>query len=510
MLLGLLAISLIGLTSCKKEEPNKPQNEGTTYVSVAISMSTGLRAEEDDNYNLKGTWNGKDDIESINVYVVDASSVSTGEYTKNDFAITKATDATNITIVPTKAIPTTAGEKKVYVLINAPATVTNLLNKSVPNEFVDAYNKAIEGVTAAEVAKTKTVGADVEDVILMSNAQECSLTVADGVTEAQALDTTAPQNRADVSVKRVVARVILTTTAAEYDVTYNDGTAMGKVKDITYAVAQGEKSFYLTQRVETNLVKTPGYSFVPVNEAGSDKLTAASYTGMAQYYDYSDLETTQTTPRAATVATTLADALAIGKASQTSGAFLFEATHAFKQAGEDETSYTGGFRNGNTPYVLVRAKFVPNTYIDGETPATDGTFYKGENGRFYAVKENVVNPTKGGVPNQKYYTYNQGKVIYFAKVNPDTPLKPLDAPVYRNNIYHISVTGFKGIGLNWNPLYPEDPDTASPKNPDPKPKDEPLPPFNPGQNNTPKETFMAVDVTVVPWNVHTYEINLGF
>ena len=63
--------------------------------------------------------------------------------------------------------------------------------------------------------------------------------------------------------------------------------------------------------------------------------------------------------------------------------------------------------------------------------------------------------------------------------------------------------------MNWNPLYPEDPDTTDPKNPDPKPKDDPyVPPFTPNDLNSQKETFMAVDVTVTPWNVHSYDIEL--
>ena len=91
------------------------------------------------------------------------------------------------------------------------------------------------------------------------------------------------------------------------------------------------------------------------------------------------------------------------------------------------------------------------------------------------------------------------------------PEKPLNAPVYRNNIYHISVKGFKKIGLNWNPLFPENPNTPGDKtNPDPKPNNphEPVPPIKPEDNLSPKETYMSVDVSVIPWNVHTYEIEL--
>ena len=72
-LLGLLTIGLVALTSCKKENQEPKQNEGTTYVSVAINLQSSLRAgtgDTDEEFNLKGTWNGKDAIETIAVYVV--------------------------------------------------------------------------------------------------------------------------------------------------------------------------------------------------------------------------------------------------------------------------------------------------------------------------------------------------------------------------------------------------------------------------------------------------------
>lgn len=189
----------------------------------------------------------------------------------------------------------------------------------------------------------------------------------------------------------------------------------------------------------------------------------------------------------------------------------------FGEDGQTVATYTGEFRRGNTPYVLVRTKFTPddnmfyNEYQRDLFKKGDGTFYRGEDGLFYA-KNRTVNPkvSKTVVPKQKYTEYKAGKVLYHAYVNPDDRFKTLDAPAYRNNIYHISVSGFKTLGLNWNPLYPEDPDTPDQKNPDPKPKDDPnTPPYVPGDFNTPKETYLAVEVNVIPWNVHSYDIELS-
>ena len=535
-LLGLLTIGLVALTSCKKDNQEPKKNEGTTYVNVAISIpaATGLRdfipgeGDADEN-NPKGKWNGKDAIDNITVYVVDKNSVSWDGYTKNDFTITNATQNPDpndkaITITPKKAILTTPGDKKVYVVINAPQAIKDYLNKAIPNEFEIAYETAVSVIAAKNATKADSEG---NDVILMTNATSPAVqTIEDGVTSEDAKNGT--KNQIKVQVQRAVARVILTTTQPEYDIVRADGVKLGKIKNITYAVAQGEKNFYLTQQRENpssvagsrGIVMTPGYNFIPrTDRRDPSVLRPTVYPDMEKYYDYSDLvETAQDgNARKALVATSLNDALAIGEKSLQSSAFIFENTH--KYGDYDIFNYKGGYRRANTAYVLVRATFVPenDAFADKArftTPYQEGTtFYVGENGALYRSASSVTDDKSrdaGGVAGQKYSEYTNGKVLYYAIVNPDNAEKPLNAPVYRNNIYHISVKGFKKIGMNWNPLFPEDPNSDNPKNPDPKPKNpyEPVPPIKPQDNLSPKETYMSVDVSVIPWNVHTYEIEL--
>ena len=164
-LLGLLTIGLVALTSCKKDQKEPHQNEGTTYVNVAISIptATGLRdvtpgKGDEGEYNPKGKWNGKDAIEDITVYVVDKNSVSWDGYTKADFDITPATSTTNITIKTEKVILTTPGNKKVYVVINAPQAIKDYLNKAIPNEFEKAYETAVSMIAAKEATKSDASG----------------------------------------------------------------------------------------------------------------------------------------------------------------------------------------------------------------------------------------------------------------------------------------------------------------------------------------------------------------
>lgn len=519
MMAGALLAALGLFASCSKagKEVQDPNQEGSTYVGITLNMGTNdLRANEDENYNHKGTWNGKDEIKTIDVYVVDVASgvVSTGAYNKNNFTITQTDGAASISIVPKTAIRTTPGQKKVYAVVNASPDVTLTLSQATAAAFESAYNTVAHELAVTTVAM-HTAG---KDVIMASNAKECALVVADGVTEAEAISGT--RNRAKVDMKRVVARVLVTTNADTYEVKYSDGvTKMGTVKKISYAGAQGEKRFFIGQQLTADgKIKTPAYDYVPTGFAdvwGDGKT----------HYDYSDLKahTFTTNPRMATKITSpTIDAKTIGEESLKHSLFMFEASHKYQtnSANTNVNNYDGNFRRGNTPYVLVRALFVPDAgaFADGEGGSyNEGqTFYLGANNRFYTTKENVTNPAKGGVVGQKFRTYVNGKVLYYAFVNPDRVPNTLDAPAFRNNIYRINIKGFKTIGTNWNPLYPEDPDNpavpGTPENPDPRPNDDPTDnpnPFNPEDPNTPKETWMSVEMSVLAWTVHTYDIELS-
>lgn len=523
MMAGAVLAALGLFASCSKagKDVQDPNQEGSTYVGITLSMGTNDLRAEDDNYNPKGTWNGKDEIKTIDVYVVDVASdvVSTGFYNKNNFTITQTDGATSISIVPKTAIRTTPGAKKVYALVNASAEVTQALANASATAFENVYNKVAQSFAITTLARHENG----KDIIMASNAKMCALTVDDGVTEAEALNATAPRNRAKVDMKRVVARVLVTTTKATYEVMYSDGvTKMGTVKEISYAGAQGEKKFFIGQQLTPEgKINTPAYAYIPTNI--SDIWTAGKG---KDHYDYSDLKehTFTNNPRMAKAINAPLSVEQIGEESLVKSLFMYEASHKYQSdpnnTDPDFSKYDGGFRRGNTPYVLVRARFVPDAGAfadpEGANYQEGEDFYLGANNKFYTKLAHVTDPAKGGVVGQKFRHYVKGKVLYYAFVNPDRPLRTLDAPVFRNNIYHINIKGFKTIGTNWNPLYPEDPDNpntpSGPENPDPRPNDDPTDnpnPFNPDDPNTPKETWMSVDMSVLAWTVHSYDIELS-
>lgn len=556
--ISLAAIAAMSLgmlmTSCSKDEKgNEPKQEiglqsGTTYANVSIYLNGGYLRDADatDDYNkvnADGEWAGKDDIESVNVYLVDGATVSAGLYSKGDFTIGNGQDThQQLVLTPNKAIKTTAGDKKVFVLINAPEAVSKALAKTNATDFENALRTAINVYTKGAVKKADATTtfknaiktfADYKngkDVIMMSNAKLTTATIQDKVKEADAKLPSNPNN-IKVDVSRVAARVFVTSTKDEYDVNDANGKKLGTISKIQYSVAQGENSIYAMQCVAdgskpsadiaAGKIATPAYLVKPA---------ATGWADMYNNYDYTDLYTEGRKVQVLAGGSTGFNGEYL-KTAKLDTVYLFETNHKYKSAPEKVgKDYDGGFYRNNTPYVLVRATFTPtdDAYADKAAfttsptfeeakAAAKGTFYVGaSNGLIYLKAENAKDASKGGMDGQKVRKYTEGKVLYFTYVNPESVAnksikETYEAPVFRNNLYHVSISGFKAIGHNWNPLFPEDPSTRDPQNPDPKPgdnPDEPDPIIKPDDPLGNSDTFMSVTVNVLKWKLHSYDVEL--
>lgn len=533
----MLVAVAIGLTfaSCSDDNVSAgtETNTGNTNVAVSLSLSlgnSGTRALPED-YNSVGQWAGNDKINTVDIYLVDATKATVShthfDVTAGDYTVSAATDGSKtVLLTPKKAIKTTAGAKAVYAVINASTDITTALDVATIPQFDTAFKTTALGLvnsgssTTVSTSASKVAGVDnnSQDVIVMTNFEDVTLNVQPNITSVQTLaaDADASKNRVGVKVERASARVMVTTEKTTYDVT-SGNVKVGTVSDITWVLAQGENSLFVQHKAD---YMTPNYAWKP--GTGTD---ADYYTNAGGKYDYSGLFENKATGfggttvpllsaytklaadgsnAAAVLATLGLDANAVN------GKFILPTTHTL---GVGDASF---YKKGNTAYVLVRAKYTPATYVDGGTANTDGTFYLGANGKYYTTSANAVNPAKGGVTNQTVAKYVGGKVLYYAWVNPDANPNWYNSPVLRNNIYHIHITGFKTIGTNWNPLYPEDPNgPGTPSNPDPKPKPgsgeptEPVNPIDPKDPLTTPETWMSVDVTILPWQVHSYGVDLG-
>lgn len=409
---------------------------------------------------------------------------------------------------------------------------------------------------ASEVASVE--GND--DVILMTG-EKTTINVVDGVTQQEAISGT--KNQAKLTVERAVARVVVTKGANDFEIkgdnpmtNEKDETVLATLTNITYTVAQGEQTFNfvkinhtekgMTQDAEAaqDYEKTPAFEKkTTANDNFWADASIKEYQALIEYYDYSGLwlnehKGIEVKSRDAFLNPAAKETEEIGKVTShitaktggDHGLFLLPTTHKYG-ATADESDY----RKSNTAYILVRGTLNPKVYVNAAGKFETGTaldgkdFYLGANGVVYADSACVQNPDKGGVKGQTAQLYKKGKALYFVWVHPDKLAGTLNSPVDRNNIYHVQLKGVASWGANWNPLVPYptntpkiDPKTGkitegpnkgkfpkNPNNPDDRPNDNHLepknPPVNPNENITPKETWMAAEVTILPWAVHSYE-----
>ena len=524
LFLSAAVILGLGFTGCSNDDDVPSGEKGNTNVSVTLKMSAGSQTKALPNdYNYIGEWAGKDDIKSVTVYLVDGSSVTSKSLevgasgSGKDYE--KIVSGSDITLVPktvNAAIKTTAGSKKVYVLVNGTTQVVDALAKTPVAEFEDAYTQVALAMANSGTSTTVSTSADklavkngtTDEKIVMTNVEPKTILVEANVTDTETLAATAPKNRVSLNVERAVARVMVSTAATTYIVPSAGGSPLGEISDIRWVLAQGENSLYIQRKAD---YATPNFGFIP---------TDATYAAEAgEKYDYSGLFENYVaanqfggTP-VATMAdyaeNTRFDKVTAELNEKLSGKFILPTTHKYGAGAASD------YKKGNTAYVLIRAKFTPAAaaFADGLPYTSGADFFVGANGKFYTTAANAIDPAKGGVTGQSVAKYVKGKVLYYAWVNPDAVPAWYNSPVIRNNVYHIHITGFKNLGTNWNPLYPENPDTTNPSNPDPKPSvpgvTEPENPIVPTDPLTTSETWMSVDVKVLPWKLHSYSVAPG-
>ena len=614
----LTATASVGtFTACSNDDPapnvlpNKP--EGTTMMSIqfALQMPKSNRAADDKQnisnpeFNYAGKWIGNDLIKAVDVYIFKADPAAAGGYsletsdnldaTKIDFQQPMVGNNDVAYIRPKKGFKVDPGQKKVFVVVN-PTTETQALltgatdltafeakyngvmtlqngGAAAPTVYTDATAAAVTAgdpfTVADHLAKVAGTAANQKDVIVMTGLAG-EINVQDNVNEAQTLNTSAPVNRAKVTVQRAVARVLVTSDATSYDVKGDDPTTpaveseadgnavvLATIDNLTYVVAQGESSLYFNQQDSDNPTnyqyKTPNSTYIPTGTADDP---AANY-GAAQYamYDYTGLWRKHDNklggydvPTNAAYDASLNNVVGqVQNQDGLHGEFFLPNTHAYHDTDRGQS----GYRKGNTAYVLVRGKINPKfvytgaNQVDNNWTAThaDDDLFLGDDGKFYASAALANDPTTNGnaaAAAMKVKKFVKGKVLYFVWVNPDhtSGKEWINSPAIRNNIYHIQISGIANYVYNWNPLIPnpndpvdptkpvspENPrDPNNPNNPDPQPS---VPdPNHPGKNIpdpkepptdiTPKdplslkEAWMSVDVTILPWQVHTAKVILG-
>lgn len=641
----ILSLGVGSFAACSSDDipQTEQKKKTTTMMKVALRMpaASGTRATDEPN-NYIGEWLGQEKVEAVEVFIFNGAGPTDKLEAHETFTgaqFSASVVGSDFVISPNKGIAVSAGTKQVYVVVNPNAATTahlatvSTIGTTDINTFEAKYNGVAEVAAAAGVATAasatdnstaghfakldKTGGvnpSDWKNVIVMTgqNAGVGGVAIADNVSEADAV--AGVHNLVPITVKRVVARVAVTSSAASFQLLGDDpyiagvGTTdvLGTVKDFTYVAAQGERKLNFTQKetasgdltssngVNSYKWDSPAYSFVSNDDYGKAGLPNAA-TALTNY-DYAPLwfkESAGTdglyghkVPTSAAVAAIVdptltpsdANAKTIGELME--GDFLLPTTHKYNTAAP--TQPAEGYYKGNTAYVLIRTIFTPEKLmmdLDPTVPAAGTTrphrptaavaptdwntlaagdrpeqLVRGANGKFYSTVFASQDPMYQGVTGQAVEIFqavkNAGqvegyKMLYFAWVNPDNVYatgphagKWYNSAVYRNNIYHVQLTGVTGTGLPWNPLVPATPtvpsdDPSHPNNPDPKPTTPtvtiptapgpqtpstpvtpPVTPPNtptpvtPSTPLTPNKTFMAVKTTILPWQVHGYKLNL--
>lgn len=505
-LIGAVALGL-GLTACNSDEVPNPDNggDGNTYVGLTLKLpksAAGTRALPGD-YNPAGEWDGRDAINTIHVYMVNVSQNSINKTTFSNVASFYGITAEGV-LNPKLAVEATAGENvKAYVVVNGYAgTITTLDAISTAAAF-DAAFKDVQAANASQVANYNTTVASKEVIMMTNDVEPVALVVAADVTEAQAIAGSA--NQIKVKVERVVARAMVTiapkSTATGWTI-----AGKGEIVDVTYAVGQSNKNFYIMKQVGATAynVPAPVFGYVPSGDWGT---TGKGYFDYAGLSEFSPIQ--ESTGFTNAIVTPLLN-------SETTSKFVLPVTHAVTGVPTDGAAYSSNYRKGNSTYFEVRGVFVPSDNLKDTGAAYvagNPVFYGATDGKFYStrVKAEAMGGTDGDKNQQatEYKSSGAGVLMkYVLWLNPNyipgvveagTDYKTSESPTVRNQVYHARIAGFSAIGLPNNPLDPNDPN--DPNNPDN--------PIKPDDNLETDKTYLSVQVTVLDWGVHSYEVTPG-
>lgn len=501
-LVMLSAVALgFGLTSCSSSDDSVSDSQanalkGTTYAALSIQFPTTTETRSlPEDYNKMDQWQGNDKVNTVSVFLYN-ETLNTIDYSKFSQSSFAGIDA-NGYLKPNLAVKATPGEKvKAYVVINDvndKVTTTLQTAAATPNTFATAFAAEVNTV-ANQVSSFNGTN----DIIMMTNdVVPTAVTVAPSITQTAAIN--GPTNLIKVNVQRVVSRAIVTVksdiekTIQLYDASGNPASKITFDK-LTYGVGQSGQSFFNLQKTS---FLTPSTIY---NGNATLGATLMDNTGLNAFLPVTSIATNTN----ANVVTALK--------SETEEKFVLPVTHP-----------DAAYFKGNTTYFEVRATFTPDK-VDGVAYTDTGKdVYLGQNdGLFYSTRELAE-------ANGQSATGFKGAVCkYILWLNPNVipgsgSTKTSMSPTVRNHVYNVFISGFKTIGVPNNPLNPGSPtdptkpvgpdnpiDPTNPVNPvDPSDPKDPTNPIKPTDPLETEDTYLSVDITVLPYTVHSYGVEIG-
>ncbi len=520
------AAAALAFTACQKtNEGNAPVLDGNTYAGVTAKIAgPGLR-DVTDNQELVPGVGGEDVIGGGYVFFKDFAGQTVnlnedgGKYISDPF---KAEAGDNVALT---------------LLINKPAAL-NL----IPSDF--AADKKVELKDLPSLIATEG--------FTMTGVTSKTANITEGVTEEQVkAGSTAAENNFDLgNVERVVAKA--QAYLNEADLVNGEGlTQYGSLKtDFKWSLAGSAKESYLfadkagaSNQMDEATQLYKGFESA-VHAIKVDESVANLAKSLQKVSDtYTDTKLTSNFE-----AKTLAKKEGTDKSEAAAkSVFFFEnsckdhvataaETYPFKRfayykvyanlipsAGKKvegdalvaatEADYT------ERTYDVVISKELRNKLVnegdatgkkwaaekfvevkDGEGTLTHYTLsITDKAGTFYIGSDNVMYrgldaAAKAGLTSVR--KFEGGKMVYLTVVNRQKNDKDItiNADTRRNNIYQITVDGFDALGLNYDPIDPEDPNI-------PQPGDNPFEPEpDPDKEIDEAETWMRVTANILQWN----------
>lgn len=482
-----LAISVsLCLISCNKDKPSVDPGSGTTYASLAVVVSNNqsiTKAATDENATLAELA-----VERALLY---------GEQQNNErrsFVLARdpvlETDATTL-VYNAGAWLTISGTRDFALIINA--NDVDPFNTYTPSSLdkaaSDAQSSKATDITHLVNVTTPGDVSSVKSIVMSAVDNKRTVVVKDQVSMSQAnqSESDGVNNRFDFSMRRTVAKAIVTNTGNVVNTTDGFGAT---VSDFEFCVINGRTSTYITPK-ET--ASSPPLSGSLTNPTGADFVRLGTIDGKSTLKGSGN---SLYRPVDVGSSTTL-------KSNQ--GIYFME--NIIPGGESDPSLYTWG----NTAYAKVYLTYKPGSIskldTDGTTIVPDAGYVKGSDffkgattGKVYSSKEAAL-----ADGNTKYYTYTGGRCMYRVWLN-QAALAGAIHDTKRNTIYALNITEVSGMGDNYDVVDPLDPNLPKPSDPN-----EPGVPPSGGSIDTPTNqtpTYMRVVAKVQPWILISRDVTL--
>lgn len=174
---------------------------------------------------------------------------------------------------------------------------------------------------------------------------------------------------------------------------------------------------------------------------------------------------------------------------------------AWYNARKDKAEYQGKFHEVPEVKDPVSGAVTAEAYVTFDVTDNKGDFYVGKDGKIYDTQLAAA-----AAGNETYRKFTGGKMVYMTPANAQ---KAADGELInycdtrRNNIYDLTIIGFKKLGENYDPVDPKDPNIPEPDDNPGEPKPDPDKPVQE------EVTKMMVIATILQWNDVNRDINLG-